>query len=135
MRAPAPRGSPAKEAPTQVTRTDRYSQSVETLFRAFTTAEVIHARSEHVGARGVEVRECKPEGDGFRVVLRREMPSEIPSALKRFVQPWNEIVQTEGHCELTIRDRLVHASDVLIDDPAGPEVQVPDLGVAHLPVG
>jgi hypothetical protein len=79
----------------KITRTDRYAQDVETLFRAFITPDDIVRRYEGMGARGVEVRECKERSGGWRVVVRREMPAEVPSALKRFVQPWNEVVQTD----------------------------------------
>ncbi|MNP05238.1 hypothetical protein D3C76_971840 [compost metagenome] len=37
--------------------------------------------------------------------------------------------------ELAVADRLGHAGEVLVDDTAGAEVHVADLGVAHLAVG
>ena len=37
--------------------------------------------------------------------------------------------------ERAVLDRQVDPGELLVDDPAGADVEVPDLGVAHLPLG
>ena len=36
--------------------------------------------------------------------------------------------------EAAVSDRRIHPRQVLVDDAAGAEIHVPDLGIAHLPV-
>ena len=51
-------------------------------------------------------------------------------ARRRACRPQRRVLE-----EAAVRDRLVDAGEVLLDDRAGAEVQVADLGVAHLARG
>src|SRR4051794_3066846 len=47
----------------------------------------------------------------------------------------NELKQRREFGQRSVRDRPIDARQILHDDPAGAEVGMPDLGIAHLTVG
>jgi hypothetical protein len=50
---------------------------------------------EGIGARNVEVLECAGSEGRYTVKVKREVPADVPSLLKKFLNPWNTIVQSE----------------------------------------
>ncbi len=48
-----------------------------------------------IGARNVEVLECAGSEGRYTVKVKREVPADVPALLKKFLNPWNTIVQSE----------------------------------------
>ena len=63
----------------------------------------------------------------------RHQPDQVEGATP-LPQPLNRSIEPETIAEVPVRDRTVDPRDVLIDDAPAAEIQVPDLGVAHLSV-
>ena len=79
----------------RVTRSEVADRSVEAVFRTFVVADCIAAKYESMGARNIEVKRCEGSGGSYQVESRREVPAEVPTALKRFVRAWNHVTQIE----------------------------------------
>ena len=73
---------------------DEYNVDVDTVFKAFTDPDFLKARSEAIGARNVSV-ETSEDGGTITVKVIREMPTDAPSKLKKFIPSWSKAVQTE----------------------------------------
>ena len=74
----------------------QYAKDVDTVFGLFHDPDFMKAKYEGIGARNVEVLECAG-GDGRHAVkVRREVPADVPSLLKKFLNPWNTVVQSES---------------------------------------
>ncbi len=65
---------------------------------------------------------------------RRDQPDHMRRAAP-LLDPDDELLQRRGAGERAVGDRRVDAHQVLHDDAAGADIGVPDLGIAHLPVG
>ncbi len=74
---------------------DVYQADPDTVFRYLTDPDFLKARAEAVGARNVHVS-VEKQDDVVRITVEREIPSEAPSALKRFVPEWSPSVQKES---------------------------------------
>ncbi len=88
-----------------------YDTDTAHLYSMFVNEAELIAKHEALGARNVSVKSSKQRGDGVIVVVTRELPAEVPGVLKRFIQPWNHVTQTESwrkasddtyHADLTI---------------------------------
>ncbi|NNF52210.1 MAG: DUF2505 domain-containing protein [Gammaproteobacteria bacterium] len=79
----------------KVTASHKYDASVEQVYAAFCKADFYKKKFVAVGARNTEVLEKKKRGDEFYIRTRREMPSEAPGVLQKFLGEWNTIEQTE----------------------------------------
>ncbi len=88
-----------------------YTKDVETVFGLFHDAEFMKAKYTGIGARHIEVLECGGSGGRYTVKIKREVPTDVPALLKKFLNPWNGIVQSETwegktggpyRCKLTI---------------------------------
>jgi hypothetical protein len=71
-----------------------FSQNVDEIYAAYTNADFIKAKLENLGARHIEV-EINEENDEKFVKIIREVQVEAPGVLKRFVNVWNKMTQTE----------------------------------------
>lgn len=78
----------------KLTQKDEYSVDVDTVFKAFTDPEFLKARSEAIGARNISVDVSENNGT-ITVKVIREMPTDAPSKLKKFIPAWSKAVQTE----------------------------------------
>lgn len=78
----------------KVKTTDQYQADVDAVFQYLTDPEFLKARAEAVGTRNVNVT-VTDKGDTVEIVMQREVPSEAPSALKKFIPEWSPSVQTE----------------------------------------
>ncbi len=65
---------------------------------------------------------------------RRDQPHDMGGAAA-FLELADKIPQCRQARDLALGERLVDARQILQDDPAGPDIGVPDLGIAHLAVG
>lgn len=78
-----------------VTHKASYAQSVDELGATYLDADFIIAKNEACGSRNIDVEIEVLDDDKFLVTINREVPSEVPGALKAFVKPWNKITTTE----------------------------------------
>ena len=74
--------------------TEQYSQNVDAVFSAFMNPNFIKARSEAIGARNVDVTVSEADGV-YTLTITRELPSNAPGALKKFIPAWSKTTQEE----------------------------------------
>jgi len=86
--------------PVRITAKHRYAQGTQAVLATFTDAGEIKAKQKALGARKTRVRECKRTSQGMRVRFVRELPAAVPGVLKRFIQPWNSVEQSETWREI-----------------------------------
>ena len=79
----------------KIKTTDRYKADVDTVFKYLTDPGFLKARAEAIGARNISVT-VSDAGDTVEIVMKREIPSDAPSALRKFVPEWSPSVQTES---------------------------------------
>ncbi len=80
----------------RVTASHKYDASVDAVYAAFCKAEFYKKKFAAVGARQIAVLEKKKRGDAFYIRTQRDMPSEAPAMLRKFLGEWNTIMQTES---------------------------------------
>jgi len=73
----------------------QYAKDVDTVFGLFHDPEFMKAKYAGIGARNVEILECAGRAGRYTVKTKREVPADVPSLLKTFLNPWNTIVQSE----------------------------------------
>ena len=73
----------------------QYAKDVDTVFGLFHDPDFMKVKYEGIGARNVEVLECAGSEGRYTVKVKREVPADVPSLLKKFLNPWNTIVQSE----------------------------------------
>ncbi len=78
----------------KIRTTDRYNADVDTVFEHLTDPAFLKARAEAIGTRNVNVTVQKDK-DTAEIRLEREIRTDAPSALKKFVPEWSASVQTE----------------------------------------
>jgi hypothetical protein len=78
----------------KIKTTDRYDADADAVFKYLTDPGFLKARAEAIGTRNVDVT-VTDKGDVVEIVMKREIPSDAPGALKKFVPEWSPSVQTE----------------------------------------
>ena len=78
----------------KIKQVDKYQVDVDTVFQHFIDPDFVKARAEAVGARNVHVT-VEEKGGLTTIVVQREIQSDAPGALKKFVPEWSPSVQTE----------------------------------------
>jgi hypothetical protein len=73
---------------------DVYTTDVDTVFKYLTDPDFLKQRAEAVGARNVQVKVDR-QGDTVNIVVKREIRSDAPGPLKKFVPEWSPSVQKE----------------------------------------
>ena len=73
---------------------DKYTTDVDAVFEHFVDPAFVKARAEAIGARNVTAT-VKKEGDKTVITVQREIRSDAPSALKKFIPEWSPSTQTE----------------------------------------
>ena len=96
----------------KIRRDHEYTDSTDTVFALFTNKEEVNAKQEALGARNIRVEECARDTDGAIVRFVRELPAEVPGILKKFLQPWNTVEQSE---RWRICGSGVYKADLAID--------------------
>ena len=96
----------------KVRRDHEYAHDTDIVFAHFTDAEEIEAKQEALGARKIRVEECEADDDGAVVRFIRELPADVPGILKKILQPWNTVEQSE---QWRICDDGVYKADIDID--------------------
>ncbi len=84
----------------------------DAVFALFTDAKEIEAKQEALGARSLHIEECERDDDGAVVSFVRELPADVPGILKKFLQPWNTVEQSE---QWRSCDDDVYKADLAID--------------------
>lgn len=79
----------------KVSHTHSYEQSVDEIGATYLDPDFLTGKYEGVGARKISVEVEAYEGDEFKVTTTRDVPAEVPRALKSVVNPWNRMVTTE----------------------------------------
>lgn len=84
---------------TTVEATHEYAHDVETVYAAFSDPDFYLQKFEGVGARNVEVLSTTEDEGVFTVETSREVPLDVPSALKALLGEWTVVVQNEEWVE------------------------------------
>lgn len=74
----------------------QYSRDVDTVFGLFHDPAFMKTKYEGIGARNVQVPECSGSDGRYTVKIKREVPADVPALLKKFLNPWNTLVQSES---------------------------------------
>ena len=96
----------------KITRDHDYAHSTDTVYALFTDAKEIEAKQKSLDARNIRIEECEKYDDGADVRFVRELPAEVPGILKKFLQPWNTVEQSE---RWRVCDDGVFEADLTID--------------------
>lgn len=72
-----------------------YAQDAPTVFGSFIDREQLKAKHNALGARNFKITKCVSNLHTAEVAFVREIPAEVPVLLKRFLQPWNKVLQRE----------------------------------------
>lgn len=78
----------------KIKTSDHYEATADAVFGYLSDPSFLQARAEAVGARKVQVT-VEKQGETTKIVLQREIPSDAPGPLKKFVPDWSPSVQTE----------------------------------------
>lgn len=73
----------------------QYSTDVDGVFALFHDVDFMQEKYQGLGARNVTILECTGSEGNYNVKVQREVPAEVPGLLKKFLNPWNTLVQTE----------------------------------------
>ena len=79
----------------KIRRDHEYAHSTDVVFALFTDKDEIEAKQEALGARNIRIEDCERDEEGAVVSFIRELPADVPGILKKFLQPWNTIEQSE----------------------------------------
>ncbi len=72
----------------------KFEQDVDAIYASYIDKDFIKAKLEAAGDRNVKVK-IKRDGEKVKVVTTREVKTNPPGFLKRFLKPWNKLTQTE----------------------------------------
>jgi len=97
-----------------------FSQDVDTVFKHFCDSEKVQSKHETLSARNINLVQFDSEETYLNVIIEREVPTDVPKAMKKFLGEWNMIRQTETwtgipgesyQCDITID---IHGVPVII---------------------
>lgn len=72
-----------------------YPADPDTVFGVLTDPAFLRAKLETRGDTDVEVVECGPAADGYRIVTRRKVAIDVPSFARKLLNPTNTVTQTD----------------------------------------
>jgi hypothetical protein len=72
-----------------------YAHGTDVVYALFTDADELEAKQEALDARNISIEECDSDARGAVVRFVRELPADVPGILKKFLQPWNTVEQSE----------------------------------------
>lgn len=84
---------------TIVQASHEYEHPIDTVIGAFTDPDFYLEKFEGVGARNVEVLSSSDEDGVFAIETQREVPLDVPGALKTFLGSWTTVLQNEEWIE------------------------------------
>ncbi|MFD2230292.1 DUF2505 domain-containing protein [Alkalimarinus sediminis] len=95
----------------EVRDTHNYTQDVDTLFKYFCDSAQAQAKHEALGARNINLVKFESTDSTLNIIIEREVPADVPRAMKKFLSDWNHIKQVENwsgtpgegyHCDISI---------------------------------
>jgi hypothetical protein len=72
-----------------------FTQDVDTVFKHFCDSEKVKRKHETLSARNINLVQFDAEETCLNVIIEREVPADIPRAMKKFLDEWNMITRTE----------------------------------------
>ena len=84
---------------TSVEAVHEYDHPVEIVYEAFTDPDFYLAKFSGVGARNVEIIASGDDQGVFSVETSREVPLDVPGALKSLLGAWTTVIQSEEWIE------------------------------------
>lgn len=78
----------------KLTHTHIYEQPIEAIYKSCINHDFIKTKMAALGARNIEVT-IQRKKDSVIVEIVREMPIDVPSIFKSFMNPWTKMTQTE----------------------------------------
>ena len=90
----------------------QYRKDVEEVFKFFSEPDTIQAKYEGIGARNIKILECSESGGSYLVKIEREVPSDVPGILQKFLGAWNKVVQTE---QWQLQEDGIRTCDLKVD--------------------
>jgi len=75
---------------------NRYDHGLGVVYSAFCKPEFYAGKFEAIGDRDVEVTDHGEDDDGFWIETKREVPADVPGVLKKILNEWNSLTQTEN---------------------------------------
>jgi len=73
-----------------------YTQDVDTVFKHFCDSAQVQSKHEALGARNINLAQFDAEETSLNVIIEREVPADVPKAMKKFLSDWNMVKQTEA---------------------------------------
>ena len=78
----------------KLTNTHIYEQPIEAIYSSCINKNFIKTKMAALGARNIEVT-IERKSDSVIIEIVREMPIDVPSIFKSFMNPWTKMTQTE----------------------------------------
>lgn len=72
-----------------------YSQSVDVVFKSFGNKQTLEKKFSAIGARNLCLEKCKLNKTSLETKFSREVPTNVPGLLKKFLGEWNLVTQEE----------------------------------------
>lgn len=72
-----------------------YPAGPDAVFGMLTDPAFLRAKLEARGDTDVEVVECAPTADGYRIVTRRKVAMDVPGFARKVLNPTNTVTQTD----------------------------------------
>ncbi len=103
----------------KLANTHIYKQPIDAIYDRCINEHFVQTKMAALGARHIEVNIHKKE-DNTTIEIVREMPTEVPFALKSLIKPWTKMTQREVwkgekggpyYCNITIK---VHGAPLSI---------------------
>ncbi len=80
----------------EVRDTHSYTQDIDTLFKHFCDAEQVQAKHNAMEARNINLVKFESTDSTLNVIIEREVPADVPRAMRKFLGEWNNIKQVEN---------------------------------------
>lgn len=78
----------------KLTNTHIYKQPIEAIYKSCINKDFIKTKMAALGARNIEVT-IQQKSESVIIEIVREMPINVPSIFKSFMNPWTKMTQTE----------------------------------------
>ncbi len=73
-----------------------YAMDIDKLFAAFGQRETILAKLQAMGARNIKIERCDATATSLDVQIHREVPTDAPGVLKKFLGDWSPVAYRES---------------------------------------
>ncbi len=78
----------------KLTNTHIYEQPIKAIYESCINKDFIKTKMTALGARNIEVN-IQQKSNSVTIEIIREMPIDVPSIFKSFMNPWTKMTQTE----------------------------------------